>query len=403
METQVHIDLRREGVDRLGHFTRTLVADGVTDEDTYRRWRSLKANAARMDDALGFPARSKLASATALIGLTFHPTRPLVKYNYTKVAHATLHGAMSHGWTPAARMSRGSIFDHAGRAVAVAFPKFHNYGQDPETMSFPKGPCVATVKADGHLGINYSYGETRGAQDLHVTTRGFFTSRTSRLAADILARHVREEGWDLRFPSRVTVLTEVVGPDTHIHLDYPGENRYVLIGAVDRDTLEDFSYEKLLELGAYLGIPVTEREEVTDPNVLLARVSDLSIRGKEGYVLRFGDLRMKIKYAAYINMMVEANLSYPYLMARMRDGKLDDMIRNLDEEVLDRAHQMIGALTRVQYMRGKPKARREYLYGLLPPEKRTTYGRGLCGKFLRFIDAGWNPPVDGEPADNDSD
>lgn len=383
------IDLRREGADRLGSLVRRLAADGITDHEGYRRWRSTAPNRRFLADVLGLPALPGLPDASALLGVDFHPELPLVLLNYSPVAHNVLHGTLHAAWTPALRMARGTVVDRSGRLVAHPFPKFFNYGKSPETMTMPAGPWTAGKKMDGHLAINFEFDGT-----LRATTRGRFQSPSSLLANRLVRAYLAEKRWDARFPPNLTVLAELIGPETRVFLDYDGEPRYVLIGAFDRGTFYDLAADELDALGADLGLPVAERWAGISIDALIARMQDLSVEGEEGYVARFGDTRIKLKYASYINRMVEAKLSYAYLMARIRDGKLDEMIRFLEEEVLERAHAMIGALMRVQFMPGTKKARREYLYGLLPEEQRNKpYYRGLCGKFLGFIDAGWNPPA----------
>lgn len=395
----MNLDQRRDGVDRLAHFARRLSADGVADYDAYKRWREAVANRAFVNDVLALPKLPGISQGTALVGVDFHPRMPLMLFNYSSAAHNTLHGPLHAAWTPALRTARGTVFDHDGRLVALPFEKFFNYGKSPDTMVIPKGPWTATRKEDGHLAINFEYGG-----GLWATTRGRMGSPSSLLANRLVGVYEGNNDWRRRYPRNLTVLCELVGPDTRVHIDYPGLNRYVLIGAYDRDTLRDLSPSELDALGAELRIEVAKRWEGDDVAALIAHMQDLSVRGEEGFVIRAGPERIKVKFASYINLMVEAKLSYPYLMARIRDGKLDEMIGNLDEEVRDRANQMVGALMRVLFVRGKPKVRREYLYGLLPEDQRgSAYYRGLCGKFLRFVDAGWNPPVDGEPTDNDSD
>lgn len=377
---------RLEGVERLGRFMRLLNHDNVASRDAYKRWRGVDENAKRMADIFGYKPEGDMPSITTLIGVDFHPENPLIKVNYTSTAHNTLH-AFPHGWTPAVRMCRGSIFDSEGNLVAHAFPKFFNRGEHPETLVPPTGQSwSATDKRDGHLGINYHYG-----WNWKITTRGDFESPSSRLGEEILRRdHLRTQ-WRSAVDPDITVLTEIIDPTTKVHVDYAGTSGLVLIGAYNRKSLQDYTYSDLVVLAGLLKIPVTEAYEGTDLDALVALMDDLTIRGREGFVVRFAQgLRMKIKFATYINLMVEAKLSPKYLMQRVLSRNLDKMIKNLDSEIIAKAHEMLGRILRVQFMPNITpadlKARRAYLYSLVPPEESTTYYRGICREFLSFVD-----------------
>ncbi len=377
---------RLEGIERLGRFMRLLQADQVDSREAYKRWRGNEENLRRMSDVFGYKPEGEMPNIGALIGVDFHPTDPLVKLNYTSTAHNTLH-AYPYGWTPAVRMCRGSIFDRSGDLIAHAFPKFFNRGEHPETMRPPVGQAwTATDKRDGHLGINFNY-----ARDWHITTRGDFGSPSSRLGDTILRRQHLRTRWRKTIDPDVTVLTEIIDPATKVHVDYGSTSGLVLIGAYHRRTFIDYSHSDLASLGQLLGIPVTEAYEGTDLDTLVALMDDLTIRDREGFVVRFAQgLRMKIKFATYINLMVEAKLSPKYLMQRVLARNLDRMIKNLDSEIIAKAHEMLGRILRVQFMPNMTpadlKARRNYLYSLVPPEESTQYYRGICREFLTFVD-----------------
>ncbi len=376
----MHIDQRREGVDILGHFTRTLIAAGVTSREAAKRWRSDPANVRAMADLFRYEQQNGAPAIGALVGVDFSDELGLMKYNYTGAAHNTLH-AYPEGWTPALRMCRGSAFDHDGTLVAHAFPKFFNRGEHPETLVLPRGVSwTASEKKDGHLGINFSR-----LRNWHVTTRGSFDSPSSKLGAAIMTREHLRTRWRTTVSPNITVLVEIIDPATKVHVDYGGQSGFVLIGAYDRVTLHDFTHDELTKLGTLLDIPVAERYAGDDLDALEAHMNDLTVRGREGVVARFDDLRVKLKFATYINLMVEAKLSPKYLMQRIVSGNLDRMIKNLDFEVLSRAHEMLGRIDRVRYMDADAKARARYLHGLVPPEECTAYYKDVCRAFLRHI------------------
>ena len=363
----------------LRKFVRALDQAGVRDKAGYREWR--KDHEKFMEQCFGYERLDKMPSVTSVVTVFFHPALPLIGLNYTPVAHNTLH-AFPSGWTPALRLCRGVVFDREGELVAKPFEKFFNYGEHPETRELPNEPFTATTKHDGHLGIIFEYG---GAW--HITTRGDFMSRTSRLGAGMLRRYAKSGRWDDKLPCGDNLLVEIIHPETKVHLRYRGA-RFILIGACERDTLRDFDHPALVKLGKTIGLPVTERWSGDSIRDLVALTHDLSVRNREGFVVRFeSGLRVKFKFASYINLMVEGKLSVPYVMNRLLAGNLDKMIMNLPEEVYAEAADMAEAVLSVRKMPGTEKERRQYLYGLVPPDKSTPYYRGICRKLLKKLDA----------------
>ncbi len=362
-----------------------LIKAGVNDKAGYRDWRKEKKNEAAMARLFAYrKTDKKMPSVTALVSVFFHPTEPFVGLNYTPVAHNTLHG-FPEGWTPVLRLCRGIIFDREGNLVAKPFNKFFNYGEMPETKNLPDEPYDATLKHDGHLGIIFKY-----KNRFFITTRGSFASRTSVVAAEMLADCADKNNWEARFPSKLTVLAEIIHPITKVHLNYGKKEKFVLIGAYSIATLEDMDHASLSVLGKMLGLEVTERWSGESLEDLKKLMNDLSVMDKEGYVVRFqSGLRVKFKFAAYINRMVEDKLSYNYIMKRMISGNLDRMIKNLPEEIYAKAQEMMKALRRVQsrpFAKFSEKEKRQYLYDLVPKEKSTSYYRGICREFLKHVE-----------------
>jgi RNA ligase len=368
----------REALTGLTKLIRTLDKAGVWNKVSFREWR--KGHEAFMEKCLGYERGPGMPSVTALVSAFFHPELPLIGLNYTPVAHNTLH-AFPAGWTPALRLCRGIIFDRSGALVAKPFEKFFNYGEHAETRNLPDEAFTATVKHDGHLGIIFEY---RNAW--HITTRGDFTSRTSKVGAEMLQRYVQKGDWDRKLPCGDNLLVEIIHPSTKVHLKYRG-SRFILIGAYERDTLRDLDHEELSALGKQLRLPVTEPWNGRSIEDLFKLTQDLSVGNQEGFVVRFqSGLRVKFKFASYINLMVAGKLGYGYIMNRMLAGNLEKMIKNLPEEVYDRAAQMVDDITQAAAAQGTEKERRERLYRLVPSEESTQYYRGICRKLLKKLE-----------------
>ncbi|MEY4745106.1 MAG: hypothetical protein RL272_1051, partial [Candidatus Parcubacteria bacterium] len=326
METHV-------AVQKLQKFVRILAEAGVTDRKQYHEWRKREGSEALMEDLFGYRRTGAMPSITALLAPYFHATLPLIGLNYSPVAHNTLH-AFPHGWTPALRLCRGIIFDRGGNLVGKGFDKFFNFGEHPETTDLPDEPFDATEKKDGHLGIIFAF---RGG--LMLATRQSFGGPTAVLGNDMLKEIAANNGWKRSFPADLTVLVEIIHPKTHVHVDYGRKKGFVLIGAYENRTLRDCgSHEELRALAKRLGIPSAERWSGSSIKDLRKLMKDTNVRNKEGFVVRFASgLRVKFKFESYIGLMVEAKLSYTYLMNRMAAGNLERMLDTLDAEARPKA------------------------------------------------------------------
>ena len=388
------LSLRREGIARLSEFVRDLAQAGALTQEAYRRWRKDPRNAKRMAEYFDYTNLEGVPSITALVGLDFHPRLPLLMFNYSPLAHNTLH-ASPHGWTPALRMCRGIVFNHAGILVAHPYPKFFNLNEHPETelgvllaRCNNSYPWSATDKLDGHCGIIFSYQD-----ELIVTTRGRFTSPSAQLATEILYAH-EQNGWKKSFLSDWTLIVEIIDPKTKVHVEYGDQSGFVLTGAFHRVTFEDASPALVDQLSNQLRIPAAKRflPSVVHQSIgdalrdLVKSMKDRSVRNKEGWVIRFEDgTRVKVKYETYIQLMVVSKLSPSYLMRRMMSGNLDRMLGTLDEEIVSHANELLGRIVRVLFMNVSVKEQRQYLYGLVPPEESTSYYRSVCREFLNSL------------------
>jgi len=370
-----------EAVHGVSEFVKFMTSAGVENRKDYSAWK--KEHEEAMSELFWYEKIGKMPKITSLINADFHKKHPLVLLNYSKVAHNTLHG-FDNGWTDPVRICRGTVFDLDGNLVALGFPKFFNYGMHPETMELPGLPCEATVKKDGHLGIIFEY-----ANEFIMTTRGSFTSNTSKVGNQLLAEHISAHNWSKVYPREITALTEFIHPMTEIYTKYDGRCSFDIIGAYNRNTLEDFSYQGLQKLGETISLPVTELWTGESINDLIALMQDRSIDNQEGYVLRFSNgLRIKVKFIRYLAKMAEKQLGsngHRYLMNKMRNGKLQDMINTLEEEIYDDAIRMLGEIMLAISVPGKPQDKWRKLYNVVPPEKSTDYFRGICRKFVKAV------------------
>lgn len=376
--------MSQANIARLARFVSLLVKARVKDSAGWKTWRNREGNEVIMAEIFQYDRQDDMPAVTSLVKPFFHPSLPLIGLNYTQVAHNTLH-AFPSGWTDPLRLCRGIVFSRRGRLVAMPFPKFFNYGEHAETRKLPDLPFVATIKQDGHLGIIFEYeGQLLG------TTRGSFVSSSSELLCEMLP--LVQDAWigQHKLPKDVTALCEIIDPSTHVIVDYGDSRKLVLIGAFNRRTLEDYDHKAIARLARRLSIeatPVWSGDKIED----LARVvSNKTYLNQEGFVARYANgLRVKFKFAGYISQMLADKLNHSYIMQRLMDDSFDKRFGDLDAEIQMAAQSLASELKAVLDTSRVPadkKSRWGYLYALDAERKDSAYYRGICRKFLAWLE-----------------
>lgn len=232
------------------------------------------------------PSLEQLDHYVSLKKLTRNDNGDMSIFNYTEDI------TYSREWDDVTMAARGLILNRVtGEVVARPFTKFFNYGEYDVEVEIPdRPPDVATVKLDGSLGISYF---DRG--NLLWATRGQFFSVQALAAQQI---------WDSKYHHvqvlpEFTLLAEIIHPSSRnvIHYDYED---LVLLGIVNRHTGRDYPYNLVAEWAAANGMRVTEQVEATFEQ-LVERAKTLHYQ-HEGFVLRWGDHRVKVKGHAYCEM-----------------------------------------------------------------------------------------------------
>jgi len=204
---------------------------------------------------------------------------PLSIYNYTPKCQ------YSGAWDEYTLRARGLIVvRETGHVVALPFPKFFNHFEEGPIPD--RAPDAVTVKLDGFLGIGFVWeGQVRWA------TRGTFFSEH---AAAMQTMWDRDYG-DVQWPASWTMLVEAIHPVGRNVIRYGWEGFRVLgIRGV-------CGYDMPLHLvestchGA--GLPCVERAPLDYIEAVnsAAQLDDQH----EGYVLRWGNYRVKVKSAEY--------------------------------------------------------------------------------------------------------
>ncbi|TYL12716.1 hypothetical protein MTAT_19580 [Moorella thermoacetica] len=132
-------------------------------------------------------------------------------------------------------------------------------------------------------------------------------------------------------PDEITLLVEIIHPVTRVIVNYDFVD-LVLIGARERHTGRDLSYDELSQLGSSLGLPVVERVDMELARALeLAKTLDAQ---HEGFVLRWPNgFRVKVKSTRYLEVFAAVHGWSEQSIARAwASNTLDGVITGIPEE-----------------------------------------------------------------------
>ena len=303
-----------------------------------------------------------------------HPEADLWIYNYTERTQYENH------WTPETLACRGLILDEAGEVVARPFPKFFNHGT-PQAGPIPYGPCVATEKVDGSLGIVY---DLDGEQ--YIATRGSFTSEQAIEGTKML-----REGRLEPTPDHTT-LFEIVYPENRIVVDYGDRRELVLLGSIEKATGRGRAF-----LPMWSGRAVSHYRG--DDIDALLNWADQSNR--EGFVLTWPEVghRRKIKFDEYVRLhRVVTGINARSVWESMRDGDdLDGLLQGVPDEIFDWVTKTRAALLAAF----NDEADRALVVWNAMPDSATT--RGQVAEYFKASDANLAVlfrMLDGKPYDD---
>lgn len=207
-------------------------------------------------------------------------------------------------WTQANKHLRSSVWDSDGNPVSLSFPKFTNWGENPDNFPVPNSLKNTTVveKLDGSLLIVSKWNgnlilRTRGTVDATVLDNGYELENFREKilpTLEFFGSHHRNGTWDFSF------LFEWVSPVNRIILNYGDQPEWYFVGVVWHKDYSLQLQDKLDDVAHAYGIkrPVT----YTFPSVedLIKNVEQW--RGKEGVVIysHNGQTLHKIKGFEYL-------------------------------------------------------------------------------------------------------
>jgi RNA ligase len=322
---------------------------------------------------LSFLQQLENYSQNGLLQKQTHPKFDLTIWNYSpKVQYERL-------WDEITIQCRGLVTNSKGDVVARPFKKFFNY-EEHKPEDIPNEDYVVYEKMDGSLGIlfyyeeeltderryniwfnnNYETGMERffNPNDLPdfdnpyyeptpkkrgewiLATRGSFTSPQAIKGKEILGRH-DISAWR----KDNTYLFEIIYPENRIVVDYKGEEKLVVLGAIHTETgneVPDSSLFFLQESG--FEIVTTYKTWGEGYDLLKEEIS----KDKEGYVIKFKNgFRMKIKGDEYVRLhKILTNISNRDIWEYLKDNKpFDELLERVPDEFNDWVKETVRDLT----------------------------------------------------------
>ena len=263
-----------------------------------------------------------------LLHKQIHPIKDLTIWNYSpKVQYERL-------WDEITIQCRGLVTNSKGEIVARPFKKFFNY-EEHKPEDIPNEDYVVYEKMDGSLGILFNY-----ENEWIMATRGSFTSPQAIKGKEILSRH-DISAWR----KDNTYLFEIIYPENRIVVDYKGEEKLVVLGAIHTETGEEIPDSSLFwTQDSGFEVVMTYKTWGESYDLLKEEIS----KDREGYVIKFKNgFRMKIKGEEYKRLhKILTNISNRDIWEYLKDNKpFDELLDRVPDEFNDWVKETVKDLT----------------------------------------------------------
>ena len=357
-----------------------------TQQDKKEKWASFKKQHASELKSLLELENTDFENPGTLLGFDIDEERGLILLNYTGQAHNELHDIVD-GWSQPLRQMRGLIYDFTTEVptlVSRGFEKFFNANELPENTyealreKYGQDEFVAREKADGHMIEYFIHND-----ELCASTRGKFGTASSVEALSMFSsedfiRMNNSIGGDL-----LSVVVELVTPNTEVHVDYEGKETLYLLAAYTKNGVK-------LPL-RHVEMLVSDNPDLfTLPNArmmtldqMIEEINDRSVHNNEGWVMDFNGQLIKFKYIDYIGQMVKSKLSYKYIMNCIRNNRLDKMFHTLPEELREFAYTMVDDVWSKANEAEKAEDHKVLYTMYSDLEGSTAYFQTVCRAFYR--------------------
>lgn len=207
-------------------------------------------------------------------------------------------------WTQDNKHLRSVVVNYEGEVISAGFPKFTNWGENPDHFPVPTSlrNCTVMEKLDGSLLIVSKYKgqyilRTRGTVDASTMANG----HELELFKDIILKKLDTcLPVDLNGNWHYSILFEWVSPINKIVLNYGDEPDWYLVGVINHHHYMLWSQSRLDEAAQELGLKRPATYTFTDVNDLLQNVDQW--KGKEGVCVYSNNDQTihKVKSADYL-------------------------------------------------------------------------------------------------------
>ena len=182
-------------------------------------------------------------------------------------------------WTQDNKHMRSVVVNYEGEVISAGFPKFTNWGENPDHFPVPTSlrNCTVMEKLDGSLLIVSKYKgqyilRTRGTVDASKLANGF---ELELFKSTILSKlHDNNDTWNY------SIIWEWLSPINKIVLSYGDEPMWKLIGFIDHSDYSLATQDMLDLMAKKYDLLRPEIYTFTDVNDLLQNVDQW--KGKEG-------------------------------------------------------------------------------------------------------------------------
>ena len=183
-------------------------------------------------------------------------------------------------WQQDNKHMRSVVVNYDGEVISAGFPKFTNWGENPDNFPVPNSlrNCTVMEKLDGSLLIVSKYNgqyilRTRGTVDASTMANGHELELFKEKFLKSLT-HDTPDTWN------VSILFEWVSPINKIVLNYGDEPDWYVVGIVHHSDYSLYSQEDLDMWAKNKGFKRPATYTFTDVNDLLQNVDQW--KGKEG-------------------------------------------------------------------------------------------------------------------------
>jgi hypothetical protein len=202
-------------------------------------------------------------------------------------------------WTQDNKIFRSSIWSKNGKLLSASFPKFTNFGENPQNFPVPelnKHNYQIINKIDGSTAIIDFYNN-----QLNIRTRGTFDYTGQKNASDFeyaLNKYPKIINF-LKNNQNITLLFEIVTPNNIIVINYGEEIDLYLIGAINKENYLLYSQAELDQIAAENSF---KRPQYFDfkGDEIFNKVNEL--KNIEGFCLYKGQGIWKIKNSHYLTL-----------------------------------------------------------------------------------------------------